>query len=85
MGTRASDAQVERDFKQYQAKALSEPVTVTRRGRASVVIVAASEYARLRRLDRRALAIAELSETEMSALRRARIPAKYRYRMADLK
>jgi PHD/YefM family antitoxin component YafN of YafNO toxin-antitoxin module len=85
MATRASDAQVERDFKLYQTKALSEPVTVTKRGRATVVIVAANEYERLKKLDQQALAIAELSEGEMAAIRRARVPAKHRYQLADLK
>jgi len=85
MGTRASDAKVERDFKRYQAEALSEPVTVTKRGRASVVILAANEYARLKKLDRKALAVSELSEAEMAAIRRARVPAKHRYQLADLK
>jgi PHD/YefM family antitoxin component YafN of YafNO toxin-antitoxin module len=85
MTRRVSAAEVEKNFDRYQTSALVAPVTVTKRGRPSVVILAASEYARLRKLDRRALAISELSEQEMAAIRRARVPAKRRYRLADLK
>ena len=51
----------------------------------SVVILAADEYERLRSLDRQALAIAELSEADITAIATARIPEDKRYRTDDLR
>jgi hypothetical protein len=48
--------------------------------RLPVVILAADECERLRRLDRQALSITELSEADMAAIAAARIPEDQRYR-----
>jgi hypothetical protein len=85
MASRVAAAKVERNFSQYEAEALVAPVTVVKGGRPSVVILAATEYTRLKKLDRRALAVAELTDREMAAIRRARVPAKHRYALSDLK
>lgn len=60
-------------------------MTVTRHGRPSVVLVAVEEFERMRRRDRRSLAVEELSDADIAAIRRARIPKSKRYRLADLK
>jgi PHD/YefM family antitoxin component YafN of YafNO toxin-antitoxin module len=59
-------------------------VTVTKYGRPSVVILSAAEYERLRKLDRQTLAVTELSDSDIDAIRAARIPKKNRYRSSDL-
>ncbi len=77
-------AEVQKSFGVYQDKALVAPVTVTKYGRPSVVILSASEYARLRKLDRRSLAVAELSKSDIAAIKAARIPKRRRYRSGAL-
>jgi prevent-host-death family protein len=49
-------ADVEKDFERYRDAALTEPVIVTTPGETAVVIMAASEYERLKQLDRRLMA-----------------------------
>ncbi len=75
---------VQRNFGRYQDEALVEPVVVTKYGRPSVVILSAGEYERLKKLDRQALAVTELSDEDIAAIKAARIPAKHRYRSDDL-
>ncbi|HEX2886722.1 type II toxin-antitoxin system prevent-host-death family antitoxin [Vineibacter terrae] len=83
--SRATSAEVQKNFGRYQDEARRHPVTVTRHGRPSVVIVAADEFERLRRRDRRSLAVEELSNADIAAIRRARIPKSKRYRLTDIK
>lgn len=82
---RVTAAEVQRHFGRYQQEARRGPVTVTRNGRPSVVLVAAEEFERMRRLDRKSLAIEELSDSDLAAIRRAKVPPSKRYRLADLK
>jgi PHD/YefM family antitoxin component YafN of YafNO toxin-antitoxin module len=77
-------AAVQKNFGRYQDQALVAPVTVTKYGRPSVVIVSATEYQRLRKLDREALAVTELSARDITAIKAARIPKRRRYRSSDL-
>jgi hypothetical protein len=49
------------------------------------VILSAAEYDRLKKLDRQALAVTELGERDIAAVKAARIPAKHRYRSSDLR
>ena len=78
-------AEVQKNFGLYQDEALVAPVTVTKYGRPSVVILSAAEYERLKKLDRQTLAVAELIKTEIAAIKAARIPKQHRYRSTDLK
>ncbi len=62
-----SSAEVQRNFRVYREKAEGshgepEPVMVMHYNKPSVVIVAASEYARLKRRDKRVLATEDLPE-----------------------
>ena len=82
--SRVTAASVQRNFGRYRDAARRGPVTVTHHGRPSVVIVAAEEYERLRRLDRQALAVEELGDADISAIRKARIPRSKRYRTSDV-
>jgi PHD/YefM family antitoxin component YafN of YafNO toxin-antitoxin module len=60
-------------------------LTVTHHERPSVVILAAEEYERLRRLDLQVLAVQDLGAQEIAAIRKARLPKSRRYKLADLK
>lgn len=79
-----SAAKVQRNFGAYQDRAQVAPVTVSKYGRPSVVIVSAAEYARLRDGNRRAIGAVELTDEEAAAIRKARIPARHRYSIKDL-
>lgn len=58
----ASSAEVQKDFRGFREKAEQEPVMVLHHSKPSVVIVAADEYARLRRRDKRAVPTDDLPE-----------------------
>ena len=77
-------SEVNKNFGRYHDQALVTPVRVVKYRRPSVVIVSAAEYERLRRLDRKALAVEELSSADIAAIKAARIPKKHRYRSTDL-
>lgn len=57
---------------------------MTKYGRPTVVILSASEYERLKSLDRQALAVEELSEGDIAAIEGARIPRRRWYHSRDL-
>ncbi len=65
---KASAAIVAKNFGRFREAALSEPLTIQNHGRDSVVMVSAKEYHRLKRLDRKVLAIQEMSERELHAI-----------------
>jgi PHD/YefM family antitoxin component YafN of YafNO toxin-antitoxin module len=64
----ATAADVQRDFPAWQERAMREPVAVVCDGEPQVVLVAATEYQRLRRRDRLAMLIEELDEPTLTAL-----------------
>jgi prevent-host-death family protein len=45
-----------------------EPVTVTRHGRASLVLLAAEDYERLRQIEQRAMRVADLPSETIEAM-----------------
>jgi prevent-host-death family protein len=84
MAETVTAADLQKNFGLYQDKALVAPVTVTKYGRPSVVILSAAEYGRLKKLDRQTLAVSELSEADVAAIKSARVPRARRYRSSDL-
>ncbi len=52
-----SSAEAGRNFSQYREKAESEPVVVLHYNKPSVVIIAASEFERLKRRDKKVLSV----------------------------
>ena len=52
-----TSAEFQRNLGLYQDKALAEPVVITKNGRERLVLVSVEEYHRLKRRDRRALAV----------------------------
>jgi prevent-host-death family protein len=84
MTVAVNSTEVQADFGRYEAAAQSDPVLVMKEGRPHVVILSAAEYARLRRLDREVLAVTELTEDDIAAIERARIPDEHRYHSDQL-
>jgi prevent-host-death family protein len=57
-------AEFQRHFGRYQDEALTQPVTITRNGRARLVMISAEEYRRLARDARQAPKADELANQE---------------------
>jgi len=66
-------------------KALSEPVTITKNGHPRLVVIAADEYDRLKRRDRRVIAAGELTDEEIVLIEQAEVPAAYGHLDEELK
>jgi PHD/YefM family antitoxin component YafN of YafNO toxin-antitoxin module len=65
-------------FGEVRERALSEPVGIERRGRVNVVVLSASEYERLKALDRRrALAASEISDADAERLERTEMDSRH--------
>ena len=68
--------EVGKNFGQFADKALVEPVTITKYGRDHLVLLSASEYARLKLRDRRVYRTENMPEELMEAIRKAEPPAE---------
>lgn len=77
-------AEVQKNFGQFREKAIREGVVVTAHGKPSVVIIGYAEYERLKELDRRILRFEDMTDAQLREMADAKIPKKYRYRMADI-
>jgi prevent-host-death family protein len=82
--TVASSAEVQKNFGRYKDAARDEPVVVTQYGTPAVVILAASEYERLKELDRRVTRLDEMADSDIEEMLLAEIPAEYRYNLSDI-
>jgi len=74
---KASAAAVAKNFGRFREAAISEPLTIQNHGRDSVVMISAKEYHRLNKLDRKALAIQELSEREINAIANSKMDDRH--------
>ncbi len=74
---KASAARVAKNFGKFREAALSEPLTIQNHGRDSVVMISAKEYHRLKKLDRKVLAVQELSEREIHAISESRMDERH--------
>lgn len=72
----ATSSEVSKRFGHYYDEAMTHPIAVERNGTARIVMLPASEYERLARLDHIALAPEELSDDQVRSLRAARAPAE---------
>lgn len=85
MATTASASDVQKNFGAYHDRAMSgDAVKVTRYGRETVVIVSVAEYRRMRRSERRALGVEELTDAEVALIEAAEVPESERYAMKDI-
>jgi len=81
---RVTEAEFIKDCAMLVDRALEEPVTITEGGRDRLVVLAADEYARLKRCDRRSFAAEELSEAELRLIAEAEVPPEYVHLDAEL-
>jgi prevent-host-death family protein len=80
-----TSAEFQRNLGLYQDKALGEPVTITKNGRDRLVLLSFDEYQRLMRRDRRVFLTSELSDEQLEAVSKAKVPDEYAYLDAELK
>lgn len=71
---KVSSAELQKNFGRYQDVALTQPVVVTRNGRDRTVIISAEEYHRLKRRDRRVMALDDFTPEDIQAIERADLP-----------
>lgn len=76
-GTRVLAGEVAKNFGRYQEMAQFEPVVVRRYNRDSVVILSAREFARLSKLDRKVVAIEEISQSDLELLSDSRMDERH--------
>jgi len=68
----------------YEDQARRQPVHLMKNGRKDLVLLSAEEYERLKRRDRQALLLEELSETDRRAILDARMSEEHRHLNAEL-
>jgi prevent-host-death family protein len=66
--TKVSSADFQREFGRYRALAQREPVIITNHGRDDVVLLAAEDYARLRRYEQKAFHVSDLPDEVVDEL-----------------
>lgn len=69
-----TSAEFQKGFGRFREAALKEPVTITNHGRDSLVLMAADEYKRLRRRERRVMGLADFSDEDLAAIETSRAP-----------
>ena len=75
---RVTSREFRRNFDRLQDEALRSPLSITRNGRDRLVLLSVDEYERLKQRDRQALAVEELSDAEIEAIRTAEPPSRSR-------
>jgi len=76
---KVSTAEFIKNYGTLADKALSEPVTITKNGRDRLVLVAAEEFERLQRRDRRAVRIEDFTDEEMELIAKSEMPSGYEH------
>jgi PHD/YefM family antitoxin component YafN of YafNO toxin-antitoxin module len=71
---KVSAAEFQRNIGRYQDMALTQPVVVARNGRERTVMISVEEYHRLKRRDRRVMALEDFTDEDISALEEIRAP-----------
>jgi prevent-host-death family protein len=72
--TKVTSGEFTREFGRYRALAQREAVVVTHHGRDDVVLMAADDYARLRRYEQRAFHVTQLPKNVLDELGTVAIP-----------
>ncbi|MEQ9122128.1 MAG: type II toxin-antitoxin system Phd/YefM family antitoxin [Alphaproteobacteria bacterium] len=72
-----ASAEFQKNFGRYQDEALRRPVTVTRNGRARLVVLSVEEYNRLTALDRVAVRMEDLPGEMAAALEAASMDPRH--------
>lgn len=72
--TKVTSGEFTREFGRYRALAHREPVVVTNHGRDDVVLIAADDYAKLRRYEQKAFHVTQLPQEVIDELGKVSIP-----------
>jgi prevent-host-death family protein len=80
-----TSAEFHRNIGTYQDLALTKTVAITKNGRERTVLISAEEYARLKRRDRRVVLTGELTEEQIGAIRKAKVPGEFDHLDQELK
>ena len=78
-------AEFHRNIGVYQDIALTKPVAITKNGRERTVLLSAEEFHRLKRRDRQAIAVGDLTERHIEALHDAKVPDEHAHLDDELK
>jgi PHD/YefM family antitoxin component YafN of YafNO toxin-antitoxin module len=79
-----SAAEFHKNVGRYQDMALTRPVAIRENGRKRTVLISAREYERLKQRDREVVLPGELTDREIRAIRKAKVPRKYDYLNKEL-
>lgn len=71
-----TSAEFQKRFGRYREAALQDPVTITNHGRDSLVLMAADEYRRLKRCERRVMGLDDFSDADLAAIEASQAPAE---------
>src|ERR1700679_114673 len=83
--TKVTASEIQQAFGSLSDKARRGPVIIPEHGRDSLVVMAAEEWERLKRRDRRVGLAAELPEEWVEAVRSAKVPEGFAHLDAELK
>lgn len=81
----APAAEVQRNFSLWQDRALRKPVEITRNGRARLVMMSVEEYQRLKRRDRQVLRLDDLTDEDLAAIAKAKVPDEFTHLNEEVK
>jgi prevent-host-death family protein len=70
-----TSAEFQKGFGRYREAALKAPLIITNHGRDSVVLMAADEYRRLKRRERRVMGLEDFTEGDIAAIEASEPPA----------
>ena len=82
---RISSADFLKNYGTITDRALTEAVTITRNGRDRLVLVAVEEYERLKRRDRRVVAIEDITEEELKLFEATEMEPGHEHLTEELK
>ena len=75
--TRITTSEFQKSFGTISDAALKGPITITKQGRDHLVVLAADEYQRLKRRDRKVYAVGELPDEWVEAVQNSRMDARH--------
>jgi len=81
---KVSASEFQQSFGALSDQARREPVIITKHGRDSLVVMAAEEWERLKRRDRRVGLTSELPEEWIDAVRNAKVPDSFAHLDGEL-
>jgi prevent-host-death family protein len=85
MNIQVTASEFQQSFGEVSAKAALEPVTITRHGKPHLVVMAAEEFERLKRRDRKVGLTIDLSDEWADAVRQAKVPDEFAYLDEELR